>query len=72
MAEDPADREFIREGMSVGVVLVKICKPDSESVGTGGGATVAAKRSSSFRRQPPASPEADRSSHSAVSGSSLS
>jgi hypothetical protein len=43
-ATDPADRRFIREGVSQGEVLVKIGKPDSESVDTGGGATVAVKR----------------------------
>ncbi len=39
-----AERKFIREGMSEGEVLVKIGKPDSESVDSGGGARVVVKR----------------------------
>jgi hypothetical protein len=44
IAADPSERKFIREGMSEGEVLMKIGKPDSESVDTGGGATVTVKR----------------------------
>ena len=44
LAADAAERKFIREGMSEGEVLVKIGKPDSESVDSGGGATVTVKR----------------------------
>jgi hypothetical protein len=43
-AADVGDRKYIREGMSEGDVLVKIGKPDSESIDTGGGATVTVKR----------------------------
>ena len=43
-AADPSERKFIREGMSEGDVLMKIGKPDSESVDTGGGATQTVKR----------------------------
>jgi hypothetical protein len=43
-AANASERRFIREGMSEGEVLVKIGKPDSESVDTGGGAQVAVKR----------------------------
>lgn len=43
-AADARERKFIREGMSEGDVLVKIGKPDSESVDSGGGATVTVKR----------------------------
>jgi len=43
-AADASERKFIREGMSEGDVLMKIGKPDSESVDTGGGATVTVKR----------------------------
>jgi len=39
-----ADRKFIREGMSEGEVMVKIGRPDSESVDSGGGAKVIQKR----------------------------
>ena len=31
-AADPGERKFIREGMSEGEVMMKIGKPDSESV----------------------------------------
>ena len=31
MAGDPAERKFVREGMTEGQLLVKIGKPDSES-----------------------------------------
>ena len=41
---DPSERKFIREGMSEGEVLMKIGKPDSESVDTGGGAATTVKR----------------------------
>jgi hypothetical protein len=43
-AADASDRRFIREGMSEGEVMLKIGKPDSESVDTGGGAKVTVKR----------------------------
>ncbi len=43
-AADASERKFIRQGMSEGEVLMKIGKPDSESVDTGGGATVTVKR----------------------------
>jgi hypothetical protein len=43
-AADPSERKFIREGMSEGEVLMKIGKPDSESVDSGGGATVTVRR----------------------------
>ncbi len=39
-----SERKFIREGMSEGDVLVKIGKPDSESIDSGGGATETVKR----------------------------
>jgi hypothetical protein len=44
MAADPSERKFIREGMSEGEVLMKIGKPDNESVDTGGGAVITVKR----------------------------
>ena len=44
LAADAAERKYIREGMSEGEVLMKIGKPDSESVDTGGGATTSIKR----------------------------
>lgn len=44
LAADPSERKFIREGMSEGEVLINIGKPDSESVDSGGGATVTVKR----------------------------
>ena len=40
----PAERKFIREGMSEGEVLAKIGKPDSESMDSGGGAKITIKR----------------------------
>ena len=43
-AADLSERKFIREGMSEGEVLMKIGKPDSESVDSGGGATVTVRR----------------------------
>ena len=43
-AADASDRKFIRDGMSEGEVVMKIGKPDSESVDTGGGAKVTVKR----------------------------
>jgi hypothetical protein len=43
-AADPGDRKFIREGMSEGEVMMKIGKPDSESIDSGGGAIVTVKR----------------------------
>jgi hypothetical protein len=43
-AGDAAERKFIREGMTEGDVLMKIGKPDSESVDSGGGASVTVKR----------------------------
>ncbi len=39
-----ADRKFIREGMSEGEVLMKIGRPDSESVDSGGGSKITVKR----------------------------
>jgi len=44
LAASAAERKFIREGMSEGDVLVKIGKPDSESIDSGGGATDTVKR----------------------------
>jgi hypothetical protein len=44
LAASVAERKFIREGMSEGDVLVKIGKPDSESIDSGGGATDTVKR----------------------------
>jgi hypothetical protein len=44
VAADAADRKFIREGMSEGEVVMKIGRPDSESVDSGGGSNVAIKR----------------------------
>ena len=43
-AADASERRFIREGMSEGEVVMKIGRPDSESVDTGGGAKVTVKR----------------------------
>lgn len=43
-AADPAERKFIREGMSEGEVLMKIGKPDAESVDSGGGAVTTVRR----------------------------
>jgi len=43
-AADAGDRKFIREGMSEGEVMIKIGKPDNESVDSGGGANVTVKR----------------------------
>jgi hypothetical protein len=43
-AADPVERKFIREGMSEGEVLMKIGKPDAESLDSGGGAAVSVKR----------------------------
>jgi hypothetical protein len=43
-AADASERKFIREGMSEGEVLMKIGKPDSESIDTGGGASLTVKR----------------------------
>jgi len=44
IAADAGDRKFIREGMSEGEVMMKIGRPDSESVDSGGGAKVTTKR----------------------------
>lgn len=44
LAADASDRKFIREGMSEGEVMMKIGRPDSESVDTGGGSQVTVKR----------------------------
>ncbi|MEJ8856312.1 hypothetical protein WKW79_17155 [Variovorax robiniae] len=44
LAADAAERKFIREGMAEGEVLVKIGKPDYESVVSGGAATVVEKK----------------------------
>lgn len=38
------DRKFIREGMSEGEVVMKIGRPDSESVDSGGASKVVVKR----------------------------
>lgn len=43
-AADASERRFIREGMSEGTVVMKIGKPDSESVDTTAGATFTIKR----------------------------
>ncbi len=43
-AADASERRFIRQGMSEGQVLMKIGKPDSESIDTGFGAQVTVKR----------------------------
>lgn len=43
-AADASDRKFIHDGMSEGEVLMKIGRPDSESVDTGGGAKITVKR----------------------------
>ena len=43
-AADTRERKFIREGMTEGEVMVKIGRPDSESVDSGGGAQVTVKR----------------------------
>ena len=44
LAASASERKFIREGMSEGDVLMKIGKPDSESIDSGGGATETVKR----------------------------
>ncbi len=44
IAADAGDRKFLREGMSEGEVIMKVGKPDSESVDSGGGAKVTIKR----------------------------
>ena len=44
IAADPPETKFIREGMSEGDVLMKIGKPDSESVDRGAGAVITVKR----------------------------
>lgn len=43
-AADASDRKFIRDGMSEGEVVMKIGRPDSESVDSGGAAKVTVKR----------------------------
>jgi hypothetical protein len=43
-AANTSERKFISRGMSEGDVLVKIGKPDSESVDSGGGAKVTVER----------------------------
>ena len=43
-AADVSERKFIQDGMSEGEVLLKIGKPDSESVDSGGGASIMVKR----------------------------
>ena len=44
LAADASDRRFIREGLSEGEVLMKIGKPDYDSVDSGGGASQSVKR----------------------------
>lgn len=44
LAASASERKFIREGMSEGDVLVKIGKPDTESMDSGGEATETVKR----------------------------
>lgn len=44
LAAGADERRFIREGMSEGEVMMKIGKPDSESIDSGGGAKVTTKR----------------------------
>jgi hypothetical protein len=44
LAADASERKFIRAGMSEGEVLLKIGKPDTESIDSGGGAAVTVKR----------------------------
>ena len=44
LAADASDRKFIREGMTEGEVMMKIGRPDSETVDTGGGSKVTVKR----------------------------
>ena len=44
LAEDAADRKFIREGMSEAEVMMKIGKPDSETLDSGASAPLVVKR----------------------------
>ena len=44
LAADASDRRFIHDGMSEGEVLMKIGRPDNETVDTGGGAKIEEKR----------------------------
>lgn len=44
LAADAGERKFIRVDMTEGQVLVKVGKPDSESVQTGGGAQTTVKQ----------------------------
>ena len=44
LAEDAADRKFIREGMSEGEVVMKIGKPDSETLDSGASAALVVKK----------------------------
>ena len=44
LAAGASDRRFIREGMSEGEVVMKIGRPDSETVDTGGGSQITVKR----------------------------
>ena len=44
IAADAAERKFIHEGMDEGEVVLKIGKPDYESVVSGSGAKVLAKK----------------------------
>jgi hypothetical protein len=44
LAADASEPKFIRDGMSEGEVVMKIGRPDSESVDTGGGSKVTVKR----------------------------
>lgn len=47
-AANASDRRFIHDGMSEGEIVMKIGRPDSESVDTGGAAKVTVKRWISF------------------------
>ncbi len=44
LAADASERRFIREGMSEGELIMKVGRPDSESVDSGGGSAVTVKR----------------------------
>ena len=44
LAADAVERKFVSAGMAEGEVLMKIGKPDSESIDSGGGAQAVVKR----------------------------